>query len=402
MSLAGGLQLRTASERDLPQIEDLLAARGDAADAVDLRLVVHDPDEGLEACAVVVDGDRVVSTATLLHETVIIDDCPVPTGQVELVATHIDYERRGLVRALMGWAHERSSARGDLLQVMIGIPYFYRQFGYSYSMPHGLVRKLLSAPPVDPEVTVREATFADIDAMDTLQHSAQAAAEVRMPHSRACWRWLIDRDGSTQWVAERGGQVIATCRTTPPEEGVVVGELAGDRGGIAALVAHARSLGEASVFDRPWSDDVRPLDSHLDMPTGPKAIPDWYYARVPDLAALLTHLEPVLIERLESAGLIDQRQDVLLSTWKAQVRFTIGRDGMGPVTTGGPEQYPTAKGGSAIPPDAIPRLLLGPEGATGLEALLPDAWLGLGPQRDLMAALFPPVRADLLTFYLPV
>ncbi len=34
----------------------------------------------------------------------------------------------------MTWAHERSAARGHVLQIMIGIPYFYRLFGYEYAI----------------------------------------------------------------------------------------------------------------------------------------------------------------------------------------------------------------------------------------------------------------------------
>ncbi len=128
--LAGGLVLREACPGDLEQIGALLAARGAEEDALDHRLVVTDPEAGWAACAVVVDGDRVVSTATLLDEEVRVGDVRLPAGQVELVATDRAYEGRGLVRALIGWAHERSAARGHVIQVMIGIPYFYRLFGY--------------------------------------------------------------------------------------------------------------------------------------------------------------------------------------------------------------------------------------------------------------------------------
>ncbi|MGH8774310.1 MAG: GNAT family N-acetyltransferase [Jiangellaceae bacterium] len=63
-----------------------------------------------------------------LDETVFLGGVEIPAGQVELVATDVEYEGRGLVRALMGWAHERSAERGQLVEVMIGIPYFYRLF----------------------------------------------------------------------------------------------------------------------------------------------------------------------------------------------------------------------------------------------------------------------------------
>ena len=68
VQLRDGLLLRQAIPSDLGQIGELLAERGEPDDAVDHRLVVEDPAAGWESCAVVVDGDRVVSTATLLDE----------------------------------------------------------------------------------------------------------------------------------------------------------------------------------------------------------------------------------------------------------------------------------------------------------------------------------------------
>ena len=132
--LADGLLLRQAVPSDLEQIGELLTERGEPDDAVDHRLVVEDPEAGWESCAVVLDGDRVVSTATLLDERLYLGDVELPAGQVELVATARDHEGRGLVRALMAWAHARSADRGHVVQVMIGIPYFYRLFGYEYAI----------------------------------------------------------------------------------------------------------------------------------------------------------------------------------------------------------------------------------------------------------------------------
>jgi len=399
MPLPDGLVLRAARPDDLHQIGDLLAARGDAADRVDHELVVHDPDGGFDSCAVVVDGDRVVSTATLLDETVFIEGHAVPAGQVELVATHAAYEGRGLVRALMDWAHERSRQRGHLLQVMVGIPFFYRQFGYAYIQPMGVDLRLGALPPAPP-VTVRRATADDIPAMHALEERVQDDFGLRMPHTAACWRWLVARDGSQQWVAERDGHVVATARTIPPEEGVRIGELAGSGDGALAIAHTARAAARGAdvhVVSRTGTTAFSALEPYLE-PAGPHAKPDWYYGRVESLAALLGDLSPVLVDRVRRAG-VTERHDVLLSAWRHHVRFTIGPDGMSPVVAGGPEQRPISKGGSGVPPDGIAPLLLGPYGALGLEARLADCYLGR--QRDLMAALFPPLRADILTFFLP-
>jgi hypothetical protein len=52
-----------------------------------------------------------------------------------------------------------------------------------------------------------------------------------------------------------------------------------------------------------------------------------------------------------------------------------------------------------VAPDLIPALLFGPHGIKGLAERHPD--VALGPRRELMERLFPPVTSDLLTFYVP-
>ncbi len=242
--LPGGLVLRTMEPADLEQVGALLTERGEPDDAVDHRLVVSDPDAGPSSCAVVVDGDRVVSTATLLDEQVRVGRAgsagavTLPAGQVELVATDTAYEGRGLVRALMGWAHERSAERGHLLGVMVGIPYFYRLFGYEYAITIPPAPELTGVPDAPGTGTLRPATEADLPAIVRLQDAAQAGVDVAVPHSVPRWRWLLARDGTTVWVVERDGEVVATGRATDPDEGVLLAEAAAvDRAAAADLVA---------------------------------------------------------------------------------------------------------------------------------------------------------------------
>ena len=409
-ALPDGLVLRTATLADLPQAAELLVARGEPADGTDLHLVAD--SEGLDGIAVVVAGDRVVSTLTLLDEVVhvggpgaipavAVPAVPaVPAGQIELVATDPAYEGRGLVRALMGWAHARSRDRGHLLQVMIGIPFFYRQFGYAYAMPIPPWQRLATVPSAPDDVEVRRATLGDVPAMDALQAEAQGGADVRMPHSPSCWRWLVERDGSEQWVSVRAGEVVGVARVVPgegPDDATLVAELAAaDDEAAVAVVARAAGADGGGVEVQRRASTPAALDALLAPAEEP---PEWYYGRVERLGPLLAHLAPVLQARFETAGLGDRDHEVLLSSWRTHVRFAVGPSGFQLLTEGGPEQAPIHQGGSGVPPDALAPLLLGPHGAVGLEERLPDCLLG--KQRELMAALFPPVTADLLTFYVP-
>ncbi len=394
-----GLELRGLRGEDMDQVCELLASRGEDADAVDLRLVVADPAAGLDAVAVVVDGDRVVSTATLLDETLRLGGVAIPAGQVELVATHRDHEGRGLVRDLMAWAHRRSRDRGHLAQIMTGIPYFYRQFGYSYSIRMHRWRRRTETPSAGATsgVSVRRATEADIPALAALHDDAQRGTDLAMPRSPACWRWVVARDGTHQLVAERAGAVVGTARFVPPPEDPMLGELAAaDPAAALALLAYC-DADDLPVAERPGTIAGDAVEPYLAPGTGHGQ--EWYYARIEDLGALLTHLSPLLAARLAAAGMDDKDHEVLISSFRSHVRFTIGPAGVTAMTAGGPEQAPGSKGGCGIPPDALPPLLFGPYGALGLEEMLPDCYLA--GTRHLMAALFPPVTADLLTFYLP-
>ncbi|MCS7479455.1 GNAT family N-acetyltransferase [Umezawaea endophytica] len=379
------MDLRPAEPRDLDQIGALLTERGEPEDALDHRLVVQDPDEGWSSCAVVVDGDRIVSTLTLLDETLVLGGVRIPAGQVELVATDREYEGRGLVRRLMAWAHQRSTDLGHLAQVMIGIPYFYRRFGYAYAIPIPPTRKVVLAPPPVAGHVVRRAGPADIAAMAAVQDGLQAELDLRMPHSPACWRWLVAREGSTQWVVERDGAVVAVGRLTDSH----LTELAGvDAAAEQALLNHVVGLVEGvEVTDR--------LGNRLGRFLGP--LPEdaeMYYARLPDTAAVLDRLRPLLSRR--AAG---YDGEVVVSFFGSHVRFHCANGEAGPMTTGGPMQGPASVGGAGVAPDLVPSLLFGPHGIEGLARLHPDVYPG--PNRKLMAALFPPVRADLLTYYVP-
>jgi predicted N-acetyltransferase YhbS len=390
--MTDGLVLRTARPDDLDQIGALLVDRGEPADAVDHRLVVEDPDAGWESCAVVVDGDKVVSTAILLDETLVLNGLEIPASQVELVATDRAYEGRGLVRALMGWAHERSAARGQLVNVMLGIPYFYRQFGYTYAIPIAPTRPVTHRPDSTGH-TLREATAADIPAMARLQDAEQSRADLRMPHSTPLWRWLVARDGSTNWLVERDGVPVATARTTPPEEGARLCEVAAvDEAAAHALLA---STGAEEMTERPGTVAGAALEPFLGAAAEEA---NSYYVRIGDPIALLEHLRPVFGQRLADAGFADREGEAVVSFYRSHVRLPFKAGEVGPVVAGGTMQAPGAAGGAGVAPDMLASLLFGPHGLKGLTARFPEVYPG--PNAELMHALFPPVRGDLMTFYL--
>ena len=72
----------------------------------------------------------VVSCLCLMSRRWRYGDTPIAVDEVATVGTHPRYRGHGLVRAQMEVVHRWSSERGSLVQGLLGIPWFYRQFGY--------------------------------------------------------------------------------------------------------------------------------------------------------------------------------------------------------------------------------------------------------------------------------
>lgn len=97
---------------------DLLSGRHPTVQAGDFTIVEDTRHE------------KIVSSLCLISQTWQYDGISFPVGRVDLVATDPEYRRRGLIRKQFDAIHARSEAKGELMQVIAGVDWFYRQFGY--------------------------------------------------------------------------------------------------------------------------------------------------------------------------------------------------------------------------------------------------------------------------------
>lgn len=393
VTLADGAVVRAARADDVPAMLQIERDRQGEEDAVDLELVAS-TSGGLDLMSVVEVDGRVVSIATLLDETVRVGSTNLPMGQVEMVATVKVAEGRGYVRALMERCHELSADRGHVLQVMIGIPHFYRQFGYSYSIPMHPWASLRRGGQMPDGYTVAAATLGDVAICQALQDLTQAPYDIAMPHSDDCWRWLLSHTSSSQLLArDPSGAPVGLARVCAVDGDVDMGEVTATTSAATdALIAIALSMTSDEGIARV---NVRPHVPGLESRSQDAERTDWYYLRIGDPVQLLTALSTELVSRLKAAD--NDTGEALLSFWGSHVRLRWDGETMR-FEPGGPMQAPISSGGSGLPLDALGSLLLG-GGAAALEDRFPDAYLGR--QEELMHTLFPPQSADLLTFYLP-
>ncbi len=80
---------------------------------------------------------KIVSSMCLISEIWRFGETPIKIGRPELVMTHEGYRRRGLISRQFDVIHDLSQQRGEVIQVITGIPSLYRKFGYELSLELG-------------------------------------------------------------------------------------------------------------------------------------------------------------------------------------------------------------------------------------------------------------------------
>ena len=431
--LADGLILRTLSEgvasdrARLPQFYADVNAEGDpewvgpALAAWTKDLMADHPTTTLDDIFVVVDpaeDDLIVSATLLIPQTWRYEDVAIPTGRPELVGTLPAYRGRGLVRTLFAAIHERSAALGHQLQTITGIPYFYRQFGYTMALDldYGALYPLTvgKADPADytPKFTLRAATEADIP--DVARWHSQMArgrlvTDVRTPE---LWRYeLAGRDARS--IRKRHYQIIVHAEGEDQGEGVGYIVLAGSEHTKQQIWCPAFVVGEESSYVATFDDVIRGVKqwaqavvgecpplllfdgrAHSAIETlvaakfGGRLNPHLYkwYVRVPDAVAFMRLIQPVLERHLEGSGAHRYTGELKIGFHDLtglSLKFEQGKL-VDVSKIQGKDGYNVS-----LPWNLFWNVVFGDQSMEDLRAVLPDVELGRGASQVLINTLFP-------------
>jgi predicted N-acetyltransferase YhbS len=389
--------VRRATDADETAILELNRMHNGEEAAVEIRSAFGAGHMAPDDFAVAVAGGGVVSAVGLLPIELSVGDVVVPTGQPEFIATDPAFRGRGLVRQLLDLVHGWSADRGDLVQVIAGIPFFYRQFGYSYGLRRPVEWLVLAETEVvaSEDWAVRLAQPSDIAVICALEEQAQLGATVRLPFLEGLWPVLLALPHAPVLVATAGGRVeaVTRLRTGPGRPVRLLAMAARDPGAATALIAAARTEypGRTLVIgDRAGLSLRQVLGAAV-----PVARRRWLYVRIADPARLLRHLWAVFDARLAASPFASASGRIDISFYRsgAAIEYRGGR-----VT----EVSATPRDGSRrsqadvhIPPDLLPRLLFGAGYVLDYED---DPDVDLGAHRDLVLALLPPVQSDVLVW----
>lgn len=345
--LAGGLVLRSLSEGFATDVERLPKfyqdTFGDAGEEDTIAMGEwtktlisgRHPTTTHEDVWVVVDpakDDEIVSAVLLIPQTWQVEDVPVGVGRIELVATNRAYRRRGLVRALIEAAHQRSAELGHLMQSITGISNYYRRFGYAMAvdlgsratMPFFAIRDLPEGET--PTYTLRRATADDAATLAVWDVDYASNFALSHPRDAATWHFeLAGRHADEVWMPYVFIIVDATGRElgyvlmravkektwfacyswVMNEHGSLINVYMDVLRGLKAFGLEfyreiEKPLPEAIYF----AADLPELFDQLVLGTGGgRLIQSLYawYLRVPDLPVFIRQIAPVLERRLANS-----------------------------------------------------------------------------------------------------
>jgi hypothetical protein len=372
---------------------------------------------------------QIVSTMNLISQTWSYAGISFKVGRPELVGTLTEYRNRGLVRAQFEAIHALSAERGEMVQAITGIPYYYRIFGYD--MPLDLSGGRAGFLPQIPKLSPLPAGESQSEGKTEVEpYHLRPAVESDLPfiadlYAQGCARSQVSclRD-DTQWRYELlGASEMNVNRQelriieTPAGEAVgylthnafTWGTMMAAQGyelkpGVSwaavtpSVIRYLKTVGEGftDAFGEKQPFDAFGFWLGADHPVYhtipdrlPRVRPPYaFYIRVPDLPGFLRHIAPALEKRLAASLLVGYTGEVRITFYRGGLRLAFENGKL----TASEDYKPTPvghEGDAAFPELTFLQILFGRRSLDELRHIFPDIWTEKPETAVLLDTLFP-------------
>jgi len=365
---------------------------------------------------------KIVSSLNLISQTWTYAGIPFGVGRPELVGTDAAYRNRGLVRKQFEVVHAWSCQRGELVQAITGIPYYYRQFGYEMTLA-------LAGSRSGYEATLPRLKEDETDAYRLRPAQAGDLPFILEMYDRSCVRSLVSaRRDEAWWRYEMFGRSPDSC------EGrniLVMETTTGDAVGVVItpvilwdnryFVAVFFELKEGVSWYAPTASLLRYLYStgkaiageqgkqfsHIALALGgehpayqvsetwlPTRRPTYaYFMRVPDLPAFLKHIGPALEKNLSRSLMAGYTGELKISFYRSGIILKLEKGRLLDVVSWKPGI--NEKITAAFPDHTFLHLVFGHRSLADLRYIYPDCY-DEDDGRLILEALFPKQTSNVM------
>jgi len=387
---------------------DLISGEGPTCDAGDITIVEN------------TKTGEIVSSCCLISQTWAYEDIPFKVGRPELVGTHPAYRRQGLVRQQFEVLHHWSKERGELVQAITGIPYYYRQFGYEMTLNLGGGRSgdemcvpKLSDGEEEP-YTFRPANPDDLPFLMKIYESGCQRSMVYALWDEALWHYELtgkrkyninkrdifiieNKDGKSAGFI---GIPVVKWRTM---SALTLYELAPGYSWSEVTPSVVRFLwqkGEQLAEEQNqeqklfgfWLGETHPAYDAFASKLPRQRKPYSFYIRVPDQSAFIKKISPVLDDRLASSAFANYSGTIDLCFYRNGLQLVFEQ---GHITTIGiPEKIDPESATACFPPLVFLHLLFGYRTMDELDHAFTDCYARDDESKNLLDTLFPKKPSD--------
>jgi len=358
---------------------------------------------------------QIVSSLCLISQEWTYEEIPFGVGRVEMVSTHRDYRRKGLIRAQFEVFHQWSHSKGQKMQAITGIPYFYRQFGYEMTLTLGGSRR--GYRPHVPKLKedgsepyqIRPAVPDDIPFIGKMYDRGRKRSLLSSVRDEKIWRYEMQE----QHPSFRSQMcIIETLDAEPVGFCWHTNEL---RNSGISLFLYELKLGvswsavtptvirylamkgrayAAQEEDKEWESLVFDLGTHHPAYNAantymPETIdPYAWYIRVADLLDFITHITPVLNRRLSESEFAAYEGELKFDFYRTGLKMTFENGKISLVEHWQPSTE--ARGNLAFPDKTFLYLLTGYRTFDEISSFYTDCFARKKPEASaLINILFP-------------
>jgi hypothetical protein len=360
--------------------------------------------------------NEIVSSLNLISQTWSYAGIPIKVGRPELVGTDPAFRNRGLVRLQFDVVHEWSKQRGEILQSITGIPYYYRLYGYEMTVDlHGgysgysLQLPVLKEGASEP-CRIRPVEEKDIAFITLLYHQSCQRVLLSTVRSEEDFRYEIFGK-SAENVNRLEYRIIESTTGEPlgflahPFFPWVEGkrmvasafELKAGTSWVEITPAVLRYLWQTGkTLAAAQNKEIASfgLRLHRDHPAYAavaECLPQYnkpyaWYIRVPDLPGFLRLVAPVLENRLVNSSFTGYNGEVKFNFFRSGMRVVFEHGKMSTIESWQPT--PKEWGNFSFPNHTFLHLLFGHRTYEEVAHLYPDCWADENV-RPLLDILFP-------------
>lgn len=385
-------------------VNDLMTKPHPTTDAGDFT-VVEDTHTG-----------KIVSSMNLIPQTWSYEGIHFGVGRPELVGSDPKYRRRGLVRAQFDVIHAWSAERGHKAQVITGIPYYYRQFGYEMglALDGGRVGYLPHIPKLDEDKAepyhIRVANEEDIPFISALYAENAKRDLISCIRDESLWEYELKGKSKEniscfeiRIIETSDGEVVGFL-THPsnlwgPTLAIQMYEL---KAGVSwfdvtpSVLRYIKKAGQAYSAQKKdqkfqafamWLGVEHPVYQVISDQLPRQRDPYAYYVRLANIPDFLNHISPVLEDRLEKSVLVGHSGDLKLSFFLSGVKFIFEKGKIKEIGAYLPER--SSDGDVLFPDLTFLRVLLGYSDFWEIEKFFADCYARNDHGRALVPILFP-------------